>query len=412
MLHTQAIALKGLLGKRQILTSTLDNQLRWGKNKAGLFNLKEAKLFKWLVQQSKILTWDNLRKRGFVGPSRCHLCRQHEETTNHLLNRCTFTTILWNWVGKVFEQIDKNVNDNIATLKKWRKNFSDNEIINSAWMLVPGFIIWNVWKERKDRIFKHKASPVSSILKLILRQLKETVHILGGVATDKPTGQREARILKKLELKVHPPQGPMQINKNISAEKASWQPPSHGFLKFNIDGASKGNLVEAGYGGVMRDEEGKIQIIFHSYLGKATNNMAELMQMELCLEILLKYNIHNVIIEANSELVINLVKRISVGVAPEKISRHWRLLQVYQRIQVHLRMLRTLRLVDVRREANKVADWLANEGVRNKHINLCYWWEEVMDDRMMEECSSRALSNRQQYQEKSRERILLYENDG
>ena len=43
MLHTQAIALKGLLDERQILNSTLDDQLRWGKDKTGLFNLKEAK---------------------------------------------------------------------------------------------------------------------------------------------------------------------------------------------------------------------------------------------------------------------------------------------------------------------------------------------------------------------------------
>lgn len=48
--------------------------------------------------------------------------------------------------------------------------------------------------------------------------------------------------------------------------------------------------------------------------------MAELMAMELCLEILLKYNIQNVIIEADSELVINSVKRINVGTALEKIS--------------------------------------------------------------------------------------------
>ncbi len=72
----------------------------------------------------------------------------------------------------------------------------------------------------------------------------------------------------------------------------------------------------------MRDEEGNIQVIFHSYIGKATNNMAELMAMELCLEILLKYNIHNVIIEADSELVINSVKRINAGAAPEKILEH------------------------------------------------------------------------------------------
>ena len=73
----------------------------------------------------------------------------------------------------------------------------------------------------------------------------------------------------------------------------------------------------AGYGGVLRDEGGII-FIFHCHLGRATNNMAELMAMELCLEILLKYNIHNVIIEADSELVINSVKRVNATVAPEK----------------------------------------------------------------------------------------------
>jgi len=33
-----------------------------------------------------------------------------------------------------------------------------------------------------------------------------------------------------------------------------WKPPPHGFLKVNIDGASKGNPGLAGFGGVIRDE--------------------------------------------------------------------------------------------------------------------------------------------------------------
>ena len=33
----------------------------------------KVKLFMWLVHQKKILTWENLLKRGFVGPSKCHL---------------------------------------------------------------------------------------------------------------------------------------------------------------------------------------------------------------------------------------------------------------------------------------------------------------------------------------------------
>jgi len=72
----------------------------------------------------------------------------------------------------------------------------------------------------------------------------------------------------------------------MGTKKDFWHPPPKGYLKYNIDGASKGNLGTAGYGGVLRDEEGCIIFIFHSYLGKATNNMAELMALEQCLEFL------------------------------------------------------------------------------------------------------------------------------
>jgi hypothetical protein len=47
--------------------------------------------FLWLVIQNKILTWENLLKRGFTGPSRCPLCCIQEETTEHFLNQCTFS---------------------------------------------------------------------------------------------------------------------------------------------------------------------------------------------------------------------------------------------------------------------------------------------------------------------------------
>jgi len=103
-------------------------------------------------------------------------------------------------------------------------------------------------------------------------------------------------------------------------------------MEFNIDGAFKGNPGGAGYGGVIRDEQGYIQIIFHSDLGNATNNVAELMALKQCLEILIESDLHNAIVEVDSELIINSVKKICNGTTPEKVSKHWRLLQVYQRI--------------------------------------------------------------------------------
>ena len=83
----------------------------------------------------------------------------------------------------------------------------------------------------------------------------------------------------------------------IIVGKDFWQPPPHGILKFNIDGTSKGNPGMVGFGGVIRDEQGCIKDIFHSHLGVATNNMAELMALEKFLEILIESNLHNFIIE-------------------------------------------------------------------------------------------------------------------
>jgi len=50
------------------------------------------------------------------------------------------------------------------------------------------------------------------------------------------------------------PQGTVKSVSKTTAGKDIWQSPPHGFLKINIDGASKGNPGMVGFGGVIRDE--------------------------------------------------------------------------------------------------------------------------------------------------------------
>ena len=45
-------------------------------------------------------------------------------------------------------------------------------------------------------------------------------------------------------------------------------------FKLNFDGASKQNPGKSGYGGVIRDHTGNIQLIYHGNLGNNTNNVA------------------------------------------------------------------------------------------------------------------------------------------
>ena len=102
--------------------------------------------------------------------------------------------------------------------------------------------------------------------------------------------------------------------------------------------------------------------------------MAELMALEQCLEFLKQDNCLNVIIEADSELIINSVKRISCGIVSEKVSKHWRLIRVFQRIQGHPQGLRTVSFNHVRRKANKLVDILTNQGMSYMECRVSIQW--------------------------------------
>ena len=129
----------------------------------------KIKLFMWLVHHRKILTWGNIRKSGVLGPFKCHLYEAQEESMEHLLNSCIFTSKLWDIFATIFKQSDRDKESITNTLSSWRKFFSDYEVLNFAWVLLPSFIIWNVWKERNKRIFKEEKNPSLHLLEQILK---------------------------------------------------------------------------------------------------------------------------------------------------------------------------------------------------------------------------------------------------
>lgn len=109
------------------------------------------------------------------------------------------------------------------------------------------------------------------------------------------------------------------------------------------------------------------------------------MALEKCLEILMESNVHNAIIEADSELVINAAKKMCNGMEPRKVSKQWRLLQVFQRIHSHLKTLRTVSFVHVRRKTNMLVDHLAN-GVLCKENYIRYDWESIPSSKLCDDC--------------------------
>ncbi|EOY16102.1 Uncharacterized protein TCM_034977 [Theobroma cacao] len=98
------------------------------------------------------------------------------------------------------------------------------------------------------------------------------------------------------------------LKKKITVE---WKAPNHGQLKFNIDGAAKGNPGEFGIGGVLRDSHGRVFMTFSKATGVGDASRAELLAIKEALFIYVASNrvdSHQLVLKSDSVNVIKWVK--------------------------------------------------------------------------------------------------------
>eukprot|EP00253_Pinus_taeda_P009771 PITA_09771 len=391
--------------KRKIRKTKEDDKLRWGLKGNGNFSLKEARnilekeeqaevmpwcrkvwdsllwpkirTFLWLLMRNKTLTWDNLCKKGFEGPSRCPMCSMEEESLNHLFNTYEWACQLWSWVEGILSSSDRNRDSIHSTVLDWKTNFSSIQRVNSIWKSVPGFLLWSIWKERNRRIFQDehrnidfsKDNIITNIQQLIQTKCKEE-------SNERPTAQ-DLQILKNFRLEgtsniivpKHRIQPPSQNDK--------WQCPPEGGLKLNFDGASRGNPSMAGIGGVLRNQHGEILHIYYKALGESTNNEMEFAALEHGLRIAKSRRLCNIILEGDSSLVISTAQKLQRGTKANKATKHWRLAKVTESIAELMDGMQGLVFHAIRRRANGLADYLANCGVDSQERGWDSCWEEV-----------------------------------
>eukprot|EP00253_Pinus_taeda_P028336 PITA_28336 len=241
--------------KRRIQLSNERDILRWGYEERGIFTMREAykliikehmvkyplwskvwdptnwpkiSTFLWLLCHKKILTWDNLRKRSFHGPSMCPNCRQEEESIKHLMHSC-----------------------HIAR-KLWEK------------------------KEINRRIFKDHSAPLENIWKIICQNIEETISLQTWYQEDLPTIPQEQSIWVNWNLQWNQEQVVKGTRPPMGCSPEKWLPPPMHMFQLNFDGASKGNPGNSGFGGIFRDYKSAPLLSFLGSKGWDTNNSAEL----------------------------------------------------------------------------------------------------------------------------------------
>ena len=146
----------------------VNDSLRWKENKNGTFSVKSfysslsrdiktpfpartiwtpwvpirASFFGWEAAWSRLLTTDRLKRFDWSIPNRCFLCKNQEETIDHLLLFCAKTILLWLLILSLFgvqwvmhSSVKKN-------LLGWHGSFVGKKR-EKAWS----------WKKRNRRVF-------------------------------------------------------------------------------------------------------------------------------------------------------------------------------------------------------------------------------------------------------------------
>ena len=134
-------------------------------------------------------------------------------------------------------------------------------------------------------------------------------------------------------------------------------------LRMFIDGASRGNPGEAGFGVHVTDEAGEEVAALYGYLGRATNNVAEYEALLHALRWALAQGARRVSVFSDSELVVKQMSGAYKVKHPDMQARN-------REAQGLLRRFGAARIAHVPREQNREADRLANRALDEKASKL------------------------------------------
>lgn len=98
----------------------------------------KLQIFMWLVLENRVLTWENLMHRGFVGPNICPLCWYEAESVAHLFITCPFSKRLWSTVYLLILVLSFWSADSVLMcIQNWVRN-------NPEYIAIAASILWEI----------------------------------------------------------------------------------------------------------------------------------------------------------------------------------------------------------------------------------------------------------------------------
>lgn len=223
-------------------------------------------------------------------------------------------------------------------LLKWPKNPLELWTVKACLALFSSFVSRFLCKVRNRRIFKGKNWTAEQTWGRIKKAILE-------IAKAKCTSELKEKSTGLLQ-NFLPIKG--QNSGTYVIYQQTWSNPSERTIKFNFDGASKGNPVFAGTGGVFSGHQGNI-IQVHSFLGNTTNNQAEVEALIMDITYPLIWHFQYIIVEGDSKVAVDSLNEMNLNMS-------WEMISPVPWIQQATRGFKSCTCIHLRKATNHIAD--------------------------------------------------------
>lgn len=354
-------------GYKALQAQTALNNWQYHKSVWKIESLPKIKFFNWTLLHGKLLTAENLKKKGIQGPSICFMCKNSEESLNHLFIECPIASVCWKQIASPLDIGDLPAQ--IPLLQKgWGKLFptasKNSTLAKRFWASIPPNLCWQIWLARNACIFKDKKPNVHSILARTIALTTETIEENGIQHPDPEyTVHQVKEWMQKFKHRTSPKRNQIKSScqkvwklRGTKEEIINWiQGQKMHTLYF--DGASKNNPGIAGAGGVIRDQQGRMIINYEWSLGKLSNNKAEAYSLLQGITIARKSGIRDLLVLGDSAI---LIAAMNSG----NSFKQFALNRIRERIMEQVSKMGNVAFKHVLRNYNTTADELANKAIR------------------------------------------------
>ena len=285
---------------------------------------ERVKIFLWLVGNHAIMTNAERYRRHLSGTDVCQVCKGGIETILHVIRDCPAIRGIWD---RFVPAARRHTFFSMPLLEWLYKNLSDNGTgSETPWSSTFALTVWWGWKWRCRDVFGEK------------RLWRDRIGFLKNLAKEvilaNETNKSQRSVEQRIEIMV------------------GWMPPRVGWMKMNTDGSSHGNPGPAAAGGVLRNGEGEWCGGFAVNIGRCGAPLAELWGVYYGLVAAWEKGIGRLEFEVDSKEVVEF---LTIGIGDTHplsflvrmchgfLNKDW---------EVHI--------VHVYREANRLADGLAN----------------------------------------------------